>query len=337
MKKKVYVMIVCVVAILTFTLVPTLAPSAELPKFVRFASLSVGMSAYYTAVGIGTVMSKHSPIKVAVDPVGMHAAVFDLVEKKEAEMGAVGSLEVVPAWRGEKMYEGTPKPILAGITTIRMYFTVHTTPKTGIKKIEDLRGKRVMAEYPPAPSVKAFSDALLKAHGMTPNDIKWMKFGTWPEAVAALIEGRTDAICHPSSLKGMQQIKMAVGHKAVPIEPGPAKKMLDMLLGFTYEPMPKGYNGVVEKDTPALAYYTILFFRKDVADEVVYTLVKAAMDHHKEYARVHPLLPEVDAVRGAKVVGAPFHPGAIKYYKEKGVWTAEHEKMNAELLAKYKR
>ena len=119
-------------------------------------------------------------------------------------------------------------------------------------------------------------------------------------------------------------------------DPITQKKMLDMLLGFSYEPMPKGYNRVVEKDTPALAFYTILFFRKDVADEVVYTLVKAALDHHKEYARVHPLLPEVDAVRGAKVIGAPFHPGAIKYYKEKGVWTAKHEKMNAELLAKYK-
>ena len=123
---------------------------------------------------------------------------------------------------------------------------------------------------------------------------------------------------------------MSVGHKSVPIEPVPAKKMLDMLLGVTYEPMPKGYNGVVEEDTPTLAYYTILFFRKDIHEDVVYTLVKAALDHHKEYARIHPLLPEVDAKRGATMVGVPFHPGAIKYYKEKGVWTAEHEKLNSE-------
>jgi TRAP-type uncharacterized transport system substrate-binding protein len=101
--------------------------------------------------------------------------------------------------------------------------------------------------------------------------------------------------------------------------------------------MPKGYNGVVEENTPTLAYYTVLFFREDVADEIVYTLVKAALEHHKEYARVHPLLPEVDAKRAVTMVGAAYHPGAVKYYKEKGLWTAEHEKMNSELLAKYKR
>lgn len=334
MKTKRYLVVICVFAMLMVGLVPALAPAAELPKFIRFASLSVGMSAYYTAVGIGSVMSKHSPIKVAVDPVGMHAAVFDLIGKGEAEMGAIGSLEAIPAYRGVKMYEGHPKPILAGMTTIRMYFTIHTTPRTGIKTIDDLRGKRLMADYPPAPSTKAFSDALLKAHGMTRKDVKWMTFGSFTEAVAALIEGRADAISHPSSLKGMQQIKLSTGYSAVPIEPGPAKKMLNMLLGFSYEPMPKGYNGVVEKATPALAYYTILFFRKDVPDEVVYTLVKAALDHHKEYARVHPLLPEVDAKRAATILGIPFHPGAVKYFKEKGVWTAEHEKKNRELLTK---
>ena len=169
---------------------------------------------------------------------------------------------------------------------------------------------------------------------MTRDDIKWMSFGSFSEAVAALIEGRADAICHPSSIQGMQQIKLSTGYKPVPIEPGPAKEMVDNLLGFTYEPMPKGYNGVVEEATPALAYYTILFFRKDVPDEVVYTLVKAALDNYKEYGRVHPLLPEVDPVRAAKVVGMPFHPGAIKYYKEKGIWDDEHERMNAALMAK---
>lgn len=328
--------IVCLAVIFVFSF--SLLAYAQMPKYVRFASLSVGKSAYYVAVGIGRVMSKHSPIKVAVDPVGMHAAVFDLIRKGKAEMGAVGTLELVPAWRGEGIYKGKkPLPVLAGMTTIRMFFLVHTTPDRGIKKIRDLRGKKVMAEAVPSPSTAAFTRALLKAHGMTEKDIKWMRFGKFAEAVAALIEGKCDAICYPSSIKGMQDIKMAVGYYAVPIEKEPAEKMLEELMGYTYDVMPAGYNGVVEKATPTLAYYTTIFFREDVPDEVVYTLVKAALENSKEYAGVHPLLPEVDAKRAATIVGVPFHPGAIKYFKEKGVWTPEHAKKNAELLAKFRR
>lgn len=336
MKKKVFMAVIGGLIILSFTLVSALAQS-KLPKSVRFASLSVGMSAYFVAIGVGGVMTKYSPIKVAVDPVGMHAAVFDMIEKKDAEMGALGSLEVVPAFRGEGLYKGKRKPILAGMTTIRMYNMIHTTPKTGIQKIQDLRGKRVMADLVPSPSTRQFTEAVLAAYGMTRNDIKWISYGTFTEAVAALIEGGAEAISHPSTIKGMQEIKLAVGYKVVPIEPEPAKKMLDVVLGYTYDVIPKGYNGVIDEATPTLAYYTIIFFREDIPDDVVYTLVKAALEHQKEYASVHPLLPEVDVARAATIVGAPFHSGAVRYYKEKKVWTPEHEKMNAELLAKYKR
>jgi uncharacterized protein len=336
MRRKMSMAVISGVIVLSFTLTSALAQT-KLPRSVRFASLSVGMSAYYVAIGVGGVMTKHSPIKVAVDPVGMHAAVFELIEKKEAEMGALGSLEVVPAFRGEGLYKGKRKPILAGMTTIRMYNVIHTTPKSGIAKIQDLRGKRVMANLVPSPSTREFTDALLAAHGMTRNDIKWMDYGTFTEAVAALIEGGAEAISHPSTIQGMQEIKLAVGYKAVPIEAGPAKKMLDTVLGYTYDVMPKGYNNVIDQATPTLAYYTIIFFREDIPDDVVYALVKAALENHKEYASVHPLLPEVDVARAATIVGTPFHAGAVKYYKEKKVWTPEHEKLNAELLAKYRR
>jgi len=336
MKRTACIAVIGVLAVLASTLVPAFAQS-PLPKYVRFASLSVGMSAYFVAVGVGSVMTKHSPIKVAVDPVGMHAAVFDLLEKKEAEMGALGSLEVVPAFRGEGIYKDKRKPILAGMTTIRMYNLIHTTPRSGIKTVQDLRGKRVMADLVPSPSTREFTDALLKAHGMTRDDIKWIRYGTFTEAVAALIEGGADAISHPATIQGMQEIKLAVGHKVVPIEPGPAKKMLEMTLGYTYDTMPKGYNNVVDEATPTLAYYTVIFFREDVSTDAAYELIKAALEHHKEYGSVHPLLPEVDAKRAATMVGVPFHPGAIKYYKEKGLWTAEHERLNAEFLAKYKK
>jgi len=81
-----------IVVVLAFTSIAFSTFAAELPKRVRFASLSVGMSGHLVATGVATVMSKYSPIKVAVDPVGMHTAVLELIERKEAQMGAIGTL-----------------------------------------------------------------------------------------------------------------------------------------------------------------------------------------------------------------------------------------------------
>lgn len=335
MKKRICIKVLFVVVMIVLFTYSTFA--AELPKTIRFASLSVGMTGHIVATAIGTVMTRYSPIKVAVDPVGMHTAVLELIERKEAQMGAIGTLDLVPYWRGVQFWKKKPQVVLAAMTTSRMFTLVHTTPKSGIKKVEDLRGKRFMGDALPSPSVAAYGDALLKAHNMTRKDVKWMQFNKAPDAAAALIEGRADAYCYPSSSPPMQQLKTTVGYYAVPVEPGPAKKMLEILLGYTYEIMPKGYNGVVEEDTPALAYYTTIFVHKDLPDEVVYQLIKAALEHREEYGRIHPTLKEVDARRAAKIVDVPFHPGAIKYFKEVGVWTAEHEKLNNWLIAKYKR
>lgn len=335
MKKKMY--FAGILAVFAFVSFSSAMFAAELPKSVRFASLSVGMTGHLVATGFGAAMTKHSPIKVAVDPVGMHTAVLELIERKEAQIGAIGTLDLVPYWRGKDFWKGRPQAVLAGITTVRMYTLVHTTPKSGIKKVQDLRGKRLLGNALPSPSVVAYTDALLKAYNMTRKDVKLMEFNKAPDAVASLIEGRADAYIYPSSSPPMQQLKTTAGYYAVPVEPGPAKKMLETLYGYTYETMPAGYNGVVEQDTPALAYYTTIFFLKDLSEETVYTLVKAALEHREEYGRIHPTLKDVDAKRAATIVGVPFHPGAIRYFKEAGVWTAEHEKLNKDLLTKYER
>ncbi|HOE19101.1 MAG TPA: TAXI family TRAP transporter solute-binding subunit [Syntrophorhabdaceae bacterium] len=337
MKNIRYFVVVMLLVVCMIGLFSVQSFSAELPKGVRFASISLGTTGYLVASGVGNVMTKYSPIKVAVDPVGMHLAVIEMLEKKEADIGVMGTLDLAPYWRGEGPYKGKQQTVLAGMTTTRMFVVLHTTPRTGIKKVQDIRSRRLLADAVPSPAVAVFSDALLQAHGMSRKDVNWMRYSKMGDAVAAITEGRADAVCYPSSSGPMQSLKLGPGYYPVPIEPEPAKKMIQTVLGTTYESMPKGYNAVVEKDTPTLAYYTTIIFRKDLSEDIVYTLVKAALEHKEEYGKVHPLLQEVDAKRAAKIVGVAFHPGAIKYFKEIGVWTSEHEKENKEILTKYGR
>ena len=81
-------------------------------------------------------------------------------------------------------------------------------------------------------------------------------------------------------------------------------------------------------------YDIYLVGRAGLAEEAVYQMVKALWENYKELAPIHPLLkgwtPDRFASKEARI---PYHPGAVKFYMEKGAWTSEMEKLQRELLA----
>jgi TRAP-type uncharacterized transport system substrate-binding protein len=68
-------------------------------------------------------------------------------------------------------------------------------------------------------------------------------------------------------------------------------------------------------------------------DEVAYTLVKAWWDHFKDLEPIHPQFRGwIPGIYVNKLATVPYHPGAIKFFKERGAWTSEHDKMQEKLL-----
>jgi hypothetical protein len=67
---------------------------------------------------------------------------------------------------------------------------------------------------------------------------------------------------------------------------------------------------------------------------VVAAIMRAVYSHYDEYKGSHSVLPEWTAENAARIHVVPFHPGAIAYLKERGIWSAAHDKRNQELLAK---
>jgi TRAP-type uncharacterized transport system substrate-binding protein len=94
-----------------------------------------------------------------------------------------------------------------------------------------------------------------------------------------------------------------------------------------------GYYGRVVEDTCFVAYDTYLVTSKAVPDDVVEAVVKAIWDRVEELHPVHPLLKERTRDRFVDPEPTlPYHPGAIRYYKEKGVWSAAMDQVQQKAL-----
>jgi hypothetical protein len=93
----------------------------------------------------------------------------------------------------------------------------------------------------------------------------------------------------------------------------------------------------VEKEQHMWAYDVYVAGRDDLSDETAYQAVKAMWENYKDFAPIHVLLKDWIQERFvSKEALIPYHPGTIKFYKEKGVWTDEMGRLQETLLAKKK-
>ena len=88
------------------------------------------------------------------------------------------------------------------------------------------------------------------------------------------------------------------------------------------------------KDVNLLGMNVYFMTRPDVSDETVYKVTKALLENTKEFTTYHRLARLWTLKRTMRQVALPFHPGAIKYFKEKGVWTSAHEANQKKLLSR---
>jgi hypothetical protein len=94
---------------------------------------------------------------------------------------------------------------------------------------------------------------------------------------------------------------------------------------------------IADRDVSAMALPCGTSVRTNLGTDVVYTYLKAIYSHFDEYKDVHPMLQQWTPERGVTSFPLPGHPGAIKYFKEMGLWTAEREALNQKLIAMEKK
>jgi len=224
-------------------------------------------------------------------------------------------------------YNGTSKFKDQGpFKNLRAVFSIHPEPVTviasdasGIQNLTDAKGKRLNIGNPGS-GTRGTWEVLENALGWKRSDLKLAAEMKSAETGQAVCDGKIDAyfwlVGHPSALT-QESLSTCAAH-LVNVTGPEIDKLVKENPYYRTATIPAGmYNN--KEDIKTFGVGATFVSSADVPDEVVYVVVKAVFDNFDQFKKLHPAFANLDPKQMIKdSLSAPLHPGAVKYYKEKG-------------------
>ena len=293
----------------------------------RFITIGTGgQTGVYFVVGqsICRLVNRDSAttgLKCTAPSTGGSIANINAIKAGDMDMGVAQSDWQYHAYNGTSEFEGDK------FDNLRAVFSVHGEPfnviarnDSGIESFDDLKGKRVNIGNPGS-GQRATMEVVMNAKGWTLDDFALASELKPAEQAAALGDNKVDAIIytvgHPNG--SIQEAVSTIDAHLVPVE----GEAIDMLVNdnpfYAKATVPGGMYKGTDSDVNTFGVKATFVTSADVPDDVVYAVVKAVFDNFDRFKRLHPAfenLTEEDMISDG--LSAPLHPGAEKYYKERG-------------------
>lgn len=313
---------VCLAVSLVFCLVFAVQATAAEKVFLTLASGSPGGAYYPLGGGMAVVIQKTvEGFRCAAESTGASVENSRLVGNGDSDMGMVMGSVGYNAAEGKKPFEKKYDIV----SLFQMYPAPQhlvTTAQSGIKKIADLKGKRVSIDVPGS-GCSTMSKIILEEAGFNlEKDLKIANLSQ-TESVQALKDGVIDATFFNFAYPGSAVMDLAATRDIVlvPIE----QKLLDQILKkhpyYVKIVIPGKTYAKVDHDVLCLGDSNVMIANKKMKDDVAYKIVKAIYTNVNEgqwaLKNVHPIAAQLTP-QNAVNSPLPFHPGAAKYFKEIG-------------------
>lgn len=314
---------------------PTIsAEAAELPALLSIGVAPEGTVTYILGVAFGNIIQKYTSVRRVVSvPTGGTPRWVALMNDRKLEFGLeIGTLHALEAYNGIGTFkEQGPQPLLALMSGHEGPFGLSTTDPN-VKTVYDLKGKRFYYNQIGNPIGEAIAPVLLEVAGLK-GQVKLLTFSNIVEAAEGLRQGKADAVLYIVAVTPLLELARTKGLYAVAIPKEVQDKVKKELPWVTFTIFKAGY-AFATQDTPSISLNASMAVREDLDPTVTYTILSTILGHYDDYKDVHTDAKQWTLQNTTRLHFIPYHPGAIKYYKEKGMWTDEMEKRNRELIAK---
>jgi TRAP transporter TAXI family solute receptor len=304
------------------------AAAAQIKRGDHFITVLTGPSSgiYFPIGGAFSTFVGSLGYKTSATATGATAENINALLTGQGEMAIAMADSVIQAVESFGAYEGKPpaKNLRAMMGLWPNVCQIVTTADSGIKSFADLKGKRIGVGAPNS-GVELNARMMFEAHGMTYKDCR-VDYLSYGEAIDQMKNGLCDAAFVTSGLGNATIRELGVTKKIafVPVEGEPLKNLIKKYPFYIETTIPAAVYGS-EKDTTTAAVMNIMLVDVKLPTDVVYDLLTnlyspagleaIGVSHATAKANIKP----ETALRGIVGTSVPLHPGAEKYYKEKGV------------------
>jgi TRAP transporter TAXI family solute receptor len=247
-----------------------------------------------------------------------------LVNSGEIDVGFANAAELYDAFHGVGIFDKRPNPKLRTIGIIfPLKAGLFVRANSDIKSIKDLKGKTTAYGLTAQENVRKTLDAMLATGGVKPSDMKQVMVPNVIRGVDELIAGRVDVTVFAIGSAKVAEADAALGGvRFLPLENTPealAALKKEFPTGYfdTVQPAPN-LAGVKEPIVTLFYDYTV-FANADLPAERVKKITQLIAENKDTLKQGHPSFGDLNPARMFTQIDVPFHPGAIEYFKEKGI------------------
>ncbi|MBQ2135790.1 MAG: TAXI family TRAP transporter solute-binding subunit [Clostridia bacterium] len=236
------------------------------------------------------------------------------------QLGTVQSDVMAYGWDGSRSFEQEGAldsfRVIGGLYAEAVQLV---TMDSSIKSVADLKGKKVSIGA--AGSGVYFNAVdILAAAGLSEKDIQ-PQYQSFADSADALKDGKIDAafIVAGAPTPAIQELCTTTSAKLVPIDGDVAKKLMESSPYYTTYKVPaKTYDGQ-EKEVTTVTVKATLIVSASASEDDVYNITKSIFDNIDAITAAHAKGAELSIENATDGITVPFHAGAAKYFKEKGV------------------
>ena len=292
-------------------------------RYVSLGTGNPGGTFYFIGAGFASIFNKYIPgVRVIAESTAASEENFHYIMRKKMDLGLV-SISVVQTAVEKNWDMGGIRLMAIGHSSDRHWFV---RKESSIKSLSDFRGHRIAVGSPGSGTLMTSRRCLEAACGLTFDDFK-PAYLSFTESITAIKDGTVDVgtIAAGYPIAGLLDLARQTPIRLISYTEKEVEAVITKYPFYVRIVIPAGTYIGIDTDTVGEGGPTALFCRKDLNEDLAYELMKALYDHPKEKEAIHPQAKQwnlENIFRGADFTtkNIPFHPGAVKYLKEKALW-----------------
>jgi uncharacterized protein len=298
----------------------TLGAGAASADNLRLMTGPQGGSWYPMGGAIKNVVEQAMPdTSLQVMP-GAGIANVKAVEAGKADIAFANSVSTVDAINGNPPFDAKATNVCNIATLYPQYFQIVTTADSGIDSLDQLKGHGLTTQ-PTGNTGEAITAHLVKAEGLTYDDLGGVDFVSYNDSVSLLKDGNSEVFTLGTTVPASAIMDLASARdiKLLPVDDALLAKMQELNPGYKRIEVAAGSYPGQDEAVPTIGYATHVIARCDLPDETVSGILEQIVDHQQDLAAVAKAIGSTTPEQMGADIGVPMHEAAAKFWQDKGV------------------